>query len=735
MFKIVARSIVIPIFLFHTQLALSQSQPRENLIQSVFQVYNYNGVGFTTGSAVLLDDRRTIVTAYHVIQGARKLTFTSTNAAISDPTLEAFDSQFDIAIFDAGRVLAATGIGRKKSDGETRSAGTVIGNPDGKRNFSIPVSLPIKGKLNAQKWIFPKGTNLTFTSSALELIPVNGTINRGMSGAPLIVGDELVGIISGSEEYSGGGLGWAIPIDVVDLIQKNGRKIRPADLPPSDILTGSAKLMPLRATLSSSASRYFSGALELERLNTESRRRWKQAGQALFDACASSKPVDRDPQSIQNCLNAVSSEAIPALQSFNQINAELARTIDPISSKIEEDFAARLQPRNFSNGTIREFLAGADCLAAASKQSAALLTSNKNFATWATQVPARINALFSGLPNEPKDFSPVELENFKQRISKDDPLNDIGTYFISGEGNLAFNRLISLTASIEACLRQFANALDSDTTRTFSSNASSSSVSLSWADYSPRERHALAGLFFGYKAFLEIRTDFCQNRGIDSPLIRLEMRDGEANRIIRSYIGADSSFGMDPGMLASARRGISKVSDARTFCQEIVGYNYLQEEITRAVLGGEAKPTDLRDQIIREAGIFWAARTVKEPSSLEFFGTELNIAKNAIAALIASAFAESEGQYCIEVAPSRAAEIESALRKYRTSNQSVAAARSINRMGLGEEATKSLTDKAYASAAEFRKSNVKMQSDADKYCAKLAIQIPKITGDLLFSKE
>lgn len=218
-----------------------------------------------------------IVTAYHVIQGATRIRVINHKKIPVTAKVKAYDASRDIAILSPTVKLMNSGqlkVGDVPAS-LSKLEGLVIGHPDQKENFAITVRFPKDLPMRASKWVGPIGTSgssiFTFRDQDLELIAIDGTLNRGMSGGPLIVNDKVIGIFSGGEEASGGGLAWAIPLNrYLNTVTRNEKEFPASKLPKlTMLLDGGTPLNPLKRTTTKTAGSLLEANLEITERATE----------------------------------------------------------------------------------------------------------------------------------------------------------------------------------------------------------------------------------------------------------------------------------------------------------------------------------------------------------------------------------------------------------------------------------------------------------------------------------
>ena len=158
------------------------------------------------GSGFIVDADGTILTNYHVVDGAQKVSVTLSDGQRYDAKVIGSDQKSDIAVIkiDAGRKLPVAPLG----DSDNLEVGEwvmAIGNPFGLDHTVTSGIVSAKGRNIGQ------GPYDNF-------IQTDASINPGNSGGPLInLRGEVVGINSAIFSQSGGniGIGFAIPSNAV----------------------------------------------------------------------------------------------------------------------------------------------------------------------------------------------------------------------------------------------------------------------------------------------------------------------------------------------------------------------------------------------------------------------------------------------------------------------------------------------------------------------------------------
>lgn len=175
-----------------------------------------------TGSGIIFDSEGHIVTNYHVIEGAKKVSVTLPGGKKIDAKIIGEDEAIDLAVLKIDGIknlpVAKFGDSSKVRVGDTAIA---IGNPLGEE-FAGSVTSGIISALNRE---------IALNGEANKYIQTDASINPGNSGGALLnEAGEVIGINSikvGSAE----GMGFAIPINtakpIIDELIQKGKVSRP----------------------------------------------------------------------------------------------------------------------------------------------------------------------------------------------------------------------------------------------------------------------------------------------------------------------------------------------------------------------------------------------------------------------------------------------------------------------------------------------------------------------------
>jgi S1-C subfamily serine protease len=161
-----------------------------------------------TGSGSILDAQGNVLTNYHVVKGAERLTVTLYEGSSFEARVVGSDPENDLAVvrFDpAGRQLTTIPLGASKNLVVGQKV-VALGNPFGlERTLTTGVVSGLRRPLQT-----PEGYIMR------ELIQTDAAINPGNSGGPLLnLKGEMIGINTMILAPAGGniGIGFAVPVD------------------------------------------------------------------------------------------------------------------------------------------------------------------------------------------------------------------------------------------------------------------------------------------------------------------------------------------------------------------------------------------------------------------------------------------------------------------------------------------------------------------------------------------
>ena len=193
-----------------------------------YNYYGYPTTGAAAGSGFILTSDGYIVTNYHVIQDANKITVTLYDNSKYDADVVGYDDSNDLAVLKIGADNLTPVILGSSDSLNVGDDVVAIGNPLGELTFSLT-----KGCVSALN------RTITIDNLPMNLIQTDCAINAGNSGGALFnMYGEVIGITNAkysnngqSEEATIESIGFAIPIDsvrnVIDSIIEKGYADKP----------------------------------------------------------------------------------------------------------------------------------------------------------------------------------------------------------------------------------------------------------------------------------------------------------------------------------------------------------------------------------------------------------------------------------------------------------------------------------------------------------------------------
>lgn len=161
------------------------------------------------GTGFFISSKGHIITCYHVIENSKRIEVYGSFGEKKIAKLVKYSNDNDIALLKVdGNNYDYLDVNYSEN-GYLDKSGTVIGHPNGIVNQHISTDFTSDSYISSLKFLSTQGKPLFQRN--IDLLPLDITIYGGMSGAPVLVKKEVVGIISGSINQ-GGSLAWAIPI-------------------------------------------------------------------------------------------------------------------------------------------------------------------------------------------------------------------------------------------------------------------------------------------------------------------------------------------------------------------------------------------------------------------------------------------------------------------------------------------------------------------------------------------
>ena len=167
------------------------------------------------GTGFIVDENGTVVTNYHVIEGATSIVITFKDGTEVTGKVIATSKKDDLAILDIVEEVEVPGIAELSQDDELNAGQEIvaIGNPLGKE-FSGTVT---RGIISAPT------RRITMDGVEKEFIQIDAAINPGNSGGPLInLKGEIIGVNTAKQSGENvEGIGFAVSIKYVRAILEN----------------------------------------------------------------------------------------------------------------------------------------------------------------------------------------------------------------------------------------------------------------------------------------------------------------------------------------------------------------------------------------------------------------------------------------------------------------------------------------------------------------------------------
>jgi hypothetical protein len=168
------------------------------------------------GTGFFISPKGRVLTAYHVIQGARQLTVTNQGVPYPDVVIELISPERDLATLVVGPLKGATPflqLSPVLPTGVENETLRMVGHPDGNLYLSLDTRMTAPG-FSSSGTIRVSGQQPVFRLNDVDMIRLAGIVRNGMSGAPVVSSRGVIGVLSGSGE-EGGSLAWAIPAKYV----------------------------------------------------------------------------------------------------------------------------------------------------------------------------------------------------------------------------------------------------------------------------------------------------------------------------------------------------------------------------------------------------------------------------------------------------------------------------------------------------------------------------------------
>lgn len=496
-------------------------------LNAVVQIYADIGTATLAGSGFFISPDGDIATAYHVIQGARALQIVTPIGSFRTYRIKAYDAGKDLAVLTIVPPPGSRPAFLKLSappGGLTGRTGFVIGNPDLKRDFAVHVSFPRDGVMLSKEWSAGQrsgATQFVFANDNVHLVALDGTLNHGMSGGPVVVDGAAIGVFSGGEEESGAGLAWAISAEYLPHLLAAAPNQQAGTLPPLTLLSAtSAKLGVQKAVRTAAGSELFSRVLAIEadrgdfgtlaRLLTENDKVLEQCG-PWYGRLRASEVAQGSDVAIR-CLMA------PVVQT------RLIPSMGELVTRLGTDFKAGFSEASNSLTRRVKLASAADVKQGLFRTISAMDCKDMQFPSPALSATmkraAAVERVFDGLPAfPPKGDEPA--------VPREQLVVQVRTYLSSPAGPKLVQGLIDIGAVMadEArifeqdlaqptrCLRAMLNVVD------FNADLTRANADVDLNDLHDVEKMWFIGQYVGYYAGIKTALEFCKQKVPDASVL------------------------------------------------------------------------------------------------------------------------------------------------------------------------------------------------------------------------
>jgi S1-C subfamily serine protease len=193
----------------------------------VVAVYAQLGGRWGQGSGFLVSPSGEVITAYHVIYGAQRIDVSWRGVLFKDVLIVRIRPDRDLAVLRIVNPPRPANMQplRLAEQGSSWSAGQsvhVLGHARGLPLQRYDGTVTQEGVLLSEQLRNDQGEKL-FREDGIRLVPADVTIYSGLSGGPILLGNEVIGVLSGSLSV-GRGISWGIPVEYLRSMQEIGRR-------------------------------------------------------------------------------------------------------------------------------------------------------------------------------------------------------------------------------------------------------------------------------------------------------------------------------------------------------------------------------------------------------------------------------------------------------------------------------------------------------------------------------
>ncbi len=222
---------------------------------AVVKIYAITHSGSSQGTGFFSTDHGQVITAYHVIEGARKITISNEQLGTFSDILVAYISPTrDIALLSIRNSGTTPYFNRSNSPPKTTDVLEAQGFPLGAPRQLFRARTTRNTFLRSTTLSDQSGKRLFNNDLPIDIIPLDMTIYSGMSGGPVLDDGRVVGILSGSYQ-EGGSIAWAIPCKYLSgELEEINKKPNEVSWPPITLMSSAWKTLRGAVRLNSKAA-------------------------------------------------------------------------------------------------------------------------------------------------------------------------------------------------------------------------------------------------------------------------------------------------------------------------------------------------------------------------------------------------------------------------------------------------------------------------------------------------
>ena len=178
--------------------------------ETVVKIYAERPNGTSQGTGFFSSDDGQIVTAYHVVEGGRKISvFHEQLGSFTDILVEFVAPEYDLAVLRLVNLIGKTPSLSLNTDPGLVDQLYLKGYPRGGVLQQFQAFPTTRGRFVNSHTIRDARQRRLFDGE-IDIIPLDASVYSGMSGGPVLGPSGVIGVLSGSYD-EGGGIGWAIP--------------------------------------------------------------------------------------------------------------------------------------------------------------------------------------------------------------------------------------------------------------------------------------------------------------------------------------------------------------------------------------------------------------------------------------------------------------------------------------------------------------------------------------------